>query len=382
MGESRYGGESFLLANGRIAAMSSSPSPEHPPSFEKTFTFAKRALALMAQYHIDPSPANYALWYHYVAADTPELTRELDRIVHQGLKFTPEVSEYLTHKFIDEVRSEHDDVRNSAEDARELLAEILEVIQTFRGDTASYNQELDQHVSHLTGQAGQLSHEAVGSIVKEIIASAAALRVSGAQLNDRLNASQQEIEQLRQNLAQVTNEAERDFLTGVANRKALDKALEEQITVAQGEHKDLSILMLDIDHFKHYNDHYGHLIGDEVLKIVAKSLTDSVKGKDVVGRYGGEEFCVVLPNTPVGAAMIVAENIRQTIASRELKRKDTGEHYGTITVSIGVAFFHHGEDSLISLVQRADEAMYRSKKAGRNRVTQETIVSEKTKSAG
>ena len=129
--------------------------------------------------------------------------------------------------------------------------------------------------------------------------------------------------------------------------------------------------MMDIDHFKAFNDNFGHLLGDEVLKIVAKSLTDCVKGADVVARYGGEEFSVILPNTPLNGAQRVAETIRATIAKRELKRRDSGESYGQITVSVGVSLLRPGSDTNESLIKRADDALYKSKRHGRNRVTLE-----------
>jgi diguanylate cyclase len=133
--------------------------------------------------------------------------------------------------------------------------------------------------------------------------------------------------------------------------------------------------MLDIDHFKQFNDKFGHLLGDEVLKIVARAITYCVRGKDIVARYGGEEFCVLLPGTPLSGAMKVADTIRTTIAMRDLKRKDTGESFGSITVSVGAAQFRsRGEDDIDALVKRADDALYRSKMAGRNRVTGESAA--------
>jgi diguanylate cyclase len=179
---------------------------------------------------------------------------------------------------------------------------------------------------------------------------------------------------LRENLAKVTTESERDFLTGTFNRKTFDKRLLEAMQEAKEKRTELVLVMLDVDHFKKFNDTFGHLIGDEVLKIVARTLTDSVKGMDTVARYGGEEFAVILPKTPIGGGMIVADAIRKTIAGRELKRKDTGANYGQITISAGVASFRHDKDTPETLVKRADEALYRSKHAGRNRVTQENLA--------
>jgi diguanylate cyclase len=140
---------------------------------------------------------------------------------------------------------------------------------------------------------------------------------------------------------------------------------------AKEHHSDLCLMMIDIDHFKRFNDKFGHLLGDEVLKTVARTLTDTLKGRDVVARFGGEEFVVILPDTPIEGAMKVAEMIRSAIAGKELKRKDTGETYGTITVSVGIAHYRAATDTLPTLIKRADDAMYHSKQTGRNRVTRE-----------
>jgi diguanylate cyclase len=128
--------------------------------------------------------------------------------------------------------------------------------------------------------------------------------------------------------------------------------------------------MIDIDHFKKFNDTYGHLIGDEVLRVVARLLRENVKGRDTPARYGGEEFAVILPQTSLNHAAKLAEQIRNTLASRKVHDKRTDASYGTLTVSIGAAKFQPGEP-LDPLVQRADQALYRAKNQGRNRVVTE-----------
>jgi diguanylate cyclase len=129
--------------------------------------------------------------------------------------------------------------------------------------------------------------------------------------------------------------------------------------------------MTDIDHFKTFNDNFGHLTGDQVLRLVGMSVKHNVKGKDTAARYGGEEFAIILPSTVLRAAITVAEHIRSAVMTKELMKRSTGEHLGRITISIGVATLREG-DSAQSLVERADSCLYAAKRNGRNRVMCET----------
>lgn len=334
---------------------------------EAAYDYAKRALPLMTRYGVKPTPKNYAVWYVYVAAGHEMLVREIETMISERITFTEEVNEYLYNTYISDANSVI--IKQTTQNAHRVLAEILQAINSFSGDTQAQQAQLASHMGGVEGAAeGDLK-----TLAEQIIQSVASMKESGGRLEDRLEDSREEIHQLRQNLARITTESERDFLTGLYNRKALDQKLDRALQQAAQEGHSLCLLMLDIDHFKAFNDNYGHLIGDEVLKIVSKTMIDCVKGMDIVARYGGEEFCVLLPSTPLGGAMIVAENLRKAIASRGLKHRDSGEEYGRITVSIGVAMYRPETDTQLALIKRADDALYRAKKSGRNCVTQERM---------
>ncbi|MCI5209794.1 MAG: sensor domain-containing diguanylate cyclase, partial [Candidatus Electrothrix sp. ATG2] len=157
-----------------------------------------------------------------------------------------------------------------------------------------------------------------------------------------------------------------DSLTGLYNRKVLEERLMDNIESAQRHRYALSILMLDLDHFKQINDNYGHLEGDNVLRRVADILKNSIRKKDFAARYGGEEFTIVLPETPLHQAQDLAERLRNNIAAQEFATQK-GDHIH-ITVSIGAACLSSYIQSPKMLIQRADTALYSAKKRGRNQV--------------
>lgn len=156
--------------------------------------------------------------------------------------------------------------------------------------------------------------------------------------------------------------------------------MEKAIAEALETNEAMSLMLTDIDHFKTFNDNFGHLTGDQVLRLVAMSVKHNVKGEDTTARYGGEEFAVILPNTILRAAVTVAEHIRRAVMAKELMKRSTGEHLGRMTISIGVATLRKG-DTGQSLIERADTCLYAAKRHGRNRVICETDPEVATDSA-
>lgn len=157
----------------------------------------------------------------------------------------------------------------------------------------------------------------------------------------------------------------KDSLTGVYNRRFLTRRLDEEFERHRRYARSLSLLMIDIDHFKQVNDTYGHQIGDAVLKSVATEISFIIRKLDLLVRYGGEEFCCILPETNLDSALIIAERIRRNI---EKKVHEFDQLNVQITVSIGVHEFQGDLDSADTLLKKADEALYLAKEAGRNQV--------------
>lgn len=159
-----------------------------------------------------------------------------------------------------------------------------------------------------------------------------------------------------------------DPLTGILNRRGFEIRASQTFADQTTLDKGLCLLMLDIDHFKKINDTYGHLFGDKVIRAIAETLKSKVRGDDSVARLGGEEFAVMLPETDISGARTVAEHIRQSIEGGKIRRLDTKEQIGGITISIGVAAYTNGV-SVVDLLDQADKALYVSKNTGRNKTS-------------
>lgn len=329
---------------------------------------AQIALSLMEKRDISATPENFSVWFYYVQGKNPDLIKEIDAMINNNLVFTQDNNTYLYQKFVTSNRQQKV-LDDASLNAQKIMIEVLRLVNDFSGETKNYNADTDKYIEHIDREFG--SNPEIKSIFKELVDATANLRQSGERISTKLEESTKEINNLRRSLQQVTVEAQRDFLTGIFNRKTFEKLIDEQMMIAREHNHELCLLMIDVDHFKNFNDKFGHLLGDEVLKIVARTLTDTLKGRDVVSRFGGEEFVVFLPETAIEGAMRVAEMIRSAIASKELKRRNTNETFGSISVSIGVSRLRNDTDTLLTMIKRADDALYEAKHQGRNRVMKE-----------
>jgi diguanylate cyclase (GGDEF)-like protein len=169
------------------------------------------------------------------------------------------------------------------------------------------------------------------------------------------------VESLRKQREELERISTTDSLTGLSNRRHLMNLLTHEIERARRADQPFSILMLDVDHFKKYNDAHGHQAGDEVLGRVSAVLRKSIRPYDCAVRYGGEEFLVMLSATPLARARESAERIRKLVRAEQFEG-------GTVTISIGVAEYRSGSDTAKSVIGQADAALYEAKRAGRDRV--------------
>jgi len=181
--------------------------------------------------------------------------------------------------------------------------------------------------------------------------------------NVKLSLQSNELKEAHQELKELSN---RDPMTNLYNRRYLSEVSNELFLLAKRNDSSLSVLMIDIDKFKHINDSYGHDIGDEVIKLLASTLTKSLRESDIVARLGGEEFIIILPETNLQDATNKAEEIRKTVESLTYSIDSAKKR--EFTISIGVSRYNKTDISFESLVKNADKALYEAKEKGRNRV--------------
>ena len=197
------------------------------------------------------------------------------------------------------------------------IDDVMKLITEALGMSASYDESLTGATQKL---AVAQNRDQVKAVVETLVTSTREMRETNKALEDRLTLSKSEISNLQQSLEAIRAESLTDPLTGLGNRKYFDRSIEMAVQNALVTGEPLSLLMFDIDHFKSFNDSYGHLTGDQVLRLVGMSLKQTIKGQDITARYGGEEFVVVLPNTAMRQALTVADHIRRAIMSKELKK--------------------------------------------------------------
>jgi diguanylate cyclase len=330
---------------------------------ERTMAFAEVALGQIRSLRQTAIPRNYEIWYVYATGYNAPLNKVINETLARNGKLTEADLEqiyetYLSHlKTTDRIDKVGARVIGEIDDVMTLLTDAL-------GMSASYDASLGGASQKLEGAK---TREQVQAVVETLVQSTREMRETNKALEDRLTLSKTEISNLQHSLEAIRAESLTDPLTGLGNRKYFDRMIDMAVQNALANGEPLSLLMFDIDHFKSFNDSYGHLTGDQVLRLVGLSLKQTIKGQDITARYGGEEFAVVLPNTALRQALTVADHIRRAVMAKELKKKSTGEILGRVTISVGVSMLKPGDDT-DSLIERADACLYAAKRNGRNRV--------------
>jgi diguanylate cyclase len=306
------------------------------------------------------APTAYTVWYEYLAGVNPPLNEALESQLRQG--------EALDESTVEELYSRHIHERDtrSAEQLQaglsELLRRLAQVAQNSGAGAAAYGSTLaacEQDLRKVSDTDG------LQRVIQSLVSSTAAARATTENLRAEVEASRGEMQKLRTQLGTLSSEALRDPLTELCNRRGFERAVQELYGERADALPNAALLLADIDKFKRINDTYGHLFGDQVLRAAAQVFESVVKGRDIVARFGGEEFIILLPDTPGSGALALAEQIRLAFQNARIRRSGTDEYVDKVTISLGLAVPMPGE-SLESAIGRADKAMYQAKQDGRN----------------
>jgi diguanylate cyclase len=307
------------------------------------------------------------LLYTYVTGVNTELNRTIDTLLKLHGKITLQEISLIFDEFISrdhlgqKIEEIGDQIGGEIDNTMALLSETSE-------STGIFSSELARGRSDLLLAS---SRKDLDGIVARLALATDKADAVNRRLAQQLDEARGHISDLQKTLETVRFECLTDDLTTLANRRHFDNSLTRAVREAEASGKSFALLMVDIDHFKQFNDTFGHQTGDQVLRLVALSLKQTIKGKDIACRYGGEEFGIILPNTKLAQAAIVAEHVRNAVMTKELVKRSTGENLGRITISLGVAVWRKG-DLGSDIVARADRALYAAKRGGRNAVRRET----------
>ncbi|MEM1372204.1 MAG: GGDEF domain-containing protein [Pseudomonadota bacterium] len=334
------------------------------PGYEAAMSIATKSFELIQRFQAPPIPKVYEICYAYAGGQPPQVVERVDAAVaahgtlalhevyqiHSDFFSYPEQMQARQNQTTDELDSE--------------LSAMLSMIGAHLDSTNTYSGSLDTAATALSGDT---SKDKLLKTIEYLVAANNTARQETQRLTVSLEASQASLTNMRDKLDKAREAGLRDALTNLRNRRHFDHALPEEIGAAKENETQLCLVLIDVDHFKRFNDSFGHPAGDAVLRLMGALLAESVKGRDTAVRYGGEEFAIILPDTGLSGAITLAERMRVQLQRKELILRDTRQSLGKVTASFGLAEMCRGE-SAESLLARADEAMYEAKRSGRNRV--------------
>ncbi|WP_144392503.1 GGDEF domain-containing protein [Pleionea sediminis] len=320
-----------------------------------------QALTWLRDKNIPAQPLAYAVSYEYVQKQLTDLVEHIDEHESEGNTLDENTLFQLFREF---VLPNYIDFEGFNQCVNDIVTETDLAIVNTRGQLKSYSGFLNETKLKLAKSKELDTENIVGLLTQNTETTELTIK----QLESQLLKISEDVRMLEKKFSSIMREARQDPLTKLLNRTALHDQFEQLIRDPKVD--EISLCVADIDLFKNFNDQHGHLIGDRVLKVVAKTLKSSLKGSDVVSRYGGEEFVILLPNTNTADAVKLMNAIRREISQKELKVAKSEELINSITMSFGVAELAE-DDNFLSLFDRADRALYRSKQNGRNRVCSE-----------
>ncbi|WP_339928736.1 GGDEF domain-containing protein [uncultured Brevundimonas sp.] len=329
-----------------------------------SYSLARRVIEAMEAAEVWPTPVNFELWLYYLSEPDGALGREIQRLLDTREPISEATADMLAAEYLPRGRLS-EEIRDAGRVLDRELTSVAEAISEAHSSNVAFGATLAEASANIESADDP---EQLKVLVTGLTAATHQVQAENASLEQRLDNSTQEVARLREHLEQVRRDAMTDALTNLANRKAFDIQLDSATEAAEANSTPLALAVLDIDHFKRFNDTWGHQTGDQVLRYVASVLARISSEPRFAARYGGEEFAVIFPAEKTTAVMAALECIRKEIRSRSLRRRSTDDDLGAVTISIGFAERRPSETAT-SLLERADAALYESKRGGRDMTT-------------
>ena len=312
---------------------------------------------------IPANPHNFKIWYEFFLGTNTKLKQVLQPLLQTNADFSEEQCAEIYAEFFG-AKDYTAEMNSWSEEMDAVVREVSSVLSETGGDTETYREALQVFSGDLEG-AGSAAD--IKQMVLKMTSDTQVMAARVSQLQAQVQTSGEQVAKLNEELTEARADALADGLTGVANRKCFDVTLADAMIYAAETDTPLALVITDLDHFKKFNDTYGHPVGDQVLRVVGRTLTGMTKGRDLAARYGGEEFAIILPETDLKGAVTVAENLRRAVSTKKLKRKGSDTPIEPLTLSLGVTTYIDGEPPS-TFINRADQALYKAKRSGRNRV--------------
>ncbi|AWM77577.1 diguanylate cyclase [Phenylobacterium parvum] len=332
----------------------------------EAYELARLALEQLESQRVWPTPVNYELWSHVIAEPNGPLARELERIMVSGEPITDDLAEHLASTYLPKGRLS-EQIRDTGQALSRELATAEQAIRSAHETSETFSTRLEETSRTLKKDP---SSSALQGVVANLTDATREMQAQNASVERALAASTSEVAMLREQLEEIRKEAATDPLTRLANRRAFDERIEQARAEADTKGDFFCLVLLDIDHFKKFNDTWGHQTGDQVLRYVASVIRKRVLPPRFAARFGGEEFAIILPGDSLFDASPLVNSILKDVSASSIRRRSTNDNLGIITLSAGIAGFRAG-DTVHDLIERADSSLYKAKRRGRNRLVVE-----------